>query len=224
MQMYHLWIHPIYYYSRYSAILNHSYNSQQDACKLSIKQWELIFAWIWSHPHVFFSPIARDTVLVNDPDNPGSFILKSKIILQCSIAKLHGDIYSPTTGLCNDVIDNDGKHLVSDTMFRGLLPPELRVMSNHYKTVCCCEICQGFNYLQSALESFCVQLLLWWWRSSRGFQTRRISNVILSRLPLRRRQCTNSRHSMVKKPFIQEEDMPVLQCNACLLVNFLTQE
>ena len=77
----------------------------------------------------------------------------------CSIAELHGDIYSPTTGLGNDVIDNDGKHLVSDTMFRGLLPPELRVMSNHYKTVCCCEFCQGFNCLQSALNSFCVQLL-----------------------------------------------------------------
>ena len=31
MQMYHLWIHPIYYYSHYSTILNHQYNSQQDA-------------------------------------------------------------------------------------------------------------------------------------------------------------------------------------------------
>ena len=81
------------------------------------------------------SPIARDTVLVNDPDNPGSFVRKSKLILQCSIADLHGDLYSPTTGLVNDVIDKDGKHLVSDTMFQGLLPPELRVMSNHYKTV-----------------------------------------------------------------------------------------
>ena len=62
---------------------------------------------------------------MNDPDNPGSFIRKSKLILQCSIAKLHGDIYSPTTGLGNDVIDKDGKHLVSDTMFQGILPPVL---------------------------------------------------------------------------------------------------
>ena len=98
-------------------------------------------------------------MLVNDPDNPGLFISKSKLILQCSIAELHGDLYSPTTGLGNNVIDKDGKHLVSDIMFWGLLPPELCGMSNHYKTVCCCEICQGFNYLQSALNSFCVQLL-----------------------------------------------------------------
>ena len=82
-----------------------------------------------------FSPIARDTVLVNDPDNPGSFIRKSKLILQCSIAELRGDLYSPTTGLVNDVIDKYGKHLVSDTMSRGLLPPELFLMSNQYKTV-----------------------------------------------------------------------------------------
>ena len=104
-------------------------------CKLSIEQREKIVAWIRSHPHVMFSPIARDTVLVNDTDNPGSFIRKSKLILQCYIAEIHGDIYSPTTGLGNNVIDKEGKHLVSDTMFRGLLPPELRVMSNHYKTV-----------------------------------------------------------------------------------------
>ena len=128
-------------------------------CKLSIEQREQIVAWVQSYPHVIFSPIARDTVLVNDPDNPGSLIFKSKLILQCSIAELHGDLYSPTMGLGNDLIDKDGKHLVSDIMFQGLLPPELCVMSNHYKTVCCCEICKGFNYLQSALNSFRVQLL-----------------------------------------------------------------
>ena len=32
-------------------------------------------------------------------------------------------------------------------------------MSNNYKTVCCCEICQGFKYLQSELNSFRVKLL-----------------------------------------------------------------
>ena len=98
-------------------------------------------------------------MLVNDPDNPGSFIWKSKLIFQCSIADIHGDLYSPTTGLGNDVIYKDSIHLVSDTMFWGLLPPELRVMSNHYKTVCCCKIFQGFNYLQSALNSFRVHFL-----------------------------------------------------------------
>ena len=92
-------------------------------CKLSIEQREQIVAWIRSHPHIMFSLISRDTVLVNDPDNPGSLIRKSKPILQCSIAKLHGDLYYPTTGLGNDVIDKDAKHLVSDTMFWGIPPP-----------------------------------------------------------------------------------------------------
>ena len=92
-------------------------------CKLSIEHREKIVAWIRSHPHVMFSPIARDKVLVNDTDNPGPFIRKSKLILQCSIAKLHCDLYSPTTGLGNDVIDKEGKHLVSDTMLLGLPPP-----------------------------------------------------------------------------------------------------
>ena len=96
---------------------------------------------------------------MNDPGLSGSFICKSKLILRCSIAELHADLYYPTMGLGNGVIDKDGKHLVSDTIFWGLLPPDLCVMSNHYKTVCCCEICQCFNYLQSASNSFRVQLL-----------------------------------------------------------------
>ena len=104
-------------------------------CKLSIEQRNQIVAWIRSHPHVIFSPIARYTVLLNDPDNPGSFIRKSKLIIKCSIVKLHGDLYYPTMGLGNDVVEKDGKHIVSDTMFRVLLPPELRMISNHSKTV-----------------------------------------------------------------------------------------
>ena len=188
-------------------------------CKLSIEQQGQIVAWIQPHPHVIISPIARDTVLVNDPDNPGSLIRKSKLIIQCSIAKLHGDLYSPTTGWGNDVIDKDVTHLVSDSMFQGLLPSKLLVISNHYKTVCCCKIYQGFNYLKSALNRF-----LRLWRSSRGCQTRRLTSRMLSQLPWQRRQCTNIRNSMLKKPCIQEEEMPALYYNACLLVNFLTLE
>ena len=52
------------------------------------------------------------------------------------------------------VINNQGKRLISDTMFRALLPPELRMMKNYYKQMCMCEVCQSSTYMQSALNTF----------------------------------------------------------------------
>ena len=45
---------------------------------------------------------------------------------------------------------------MSDTMFRALLPPELRVVTNNYKQTCCCEMCCFMNYLQAAINKFRV--------------------------------------------------------------------
>ena len=78
---------------------------------------------------------------------------KNKLILQCAIRELHNDLYKPNSGLRDKVFVN-GKHLVSDTMFRALLPKELRVMTNYCKEICLCEACHSFSMLQSALNKF----------------------------------------------------------------------
>ena len=117
--------------------------------------------FVRGHHHVIHSPISRDTLLVPNPDKDGDkFIRKSKLLLQCSIRELHSDMYKPpSVGLGDLVRDSDGNRLVSDTVFRSLLPPELRIMTGQYKLMCCCAICQGFDYKHSALNRFRLHLL-----------------------------------------------------------------
>lgn len=38
-------------------------------------------------------------------------------------------MYVPGIGLGATVLDSEGGHLVSDTMFRAILPPELRLLA-----------------------------------------------------------------------------------------------
>ena len=42
------------------------------------------------------------------------------------VRELHNDLYCPTMGLGDLVIDEDGNPLISDTVFCALLPPELK--------------------------------------------------------------------------------------------------
>ena len=63
------------------------------------------------------SPIAKDTLKVPDQLIKGKFIQKSKLILQCSVRELHDDLYQPDIALGDNVLDDNKKPLVSDTMF-----------------------------------------------------------------------------------------------------------
>ena len=90
--------------------------------------------WIRNHHHVIHSPIAKDTVLVKD-DSTGEVVRKTKLILQCSIRELHCDLYKPSCGV-RDLVFVNGSNLILYTMFRALLPKELRVMTNHYIRRC----------------------------------------------------------------------------------------
>ena len=56
-------------------------------------------------------------------------------------------------GLPNVVV-KDGKKLLSDTVFRQILPKELRPMSKYLKQMCCCMICESMAFKQSALNQF----------------------------------------------------------------------
>ena len=109
----------------------------------------VIDKWIRNHPHVIFSPQKDDTVEVRDPFT-GNVVRKTKLLLQIPVRELYQDLYNPGTGHDDLVRDSDGKHLVSDTMFCALLPPEMRMLSNTYKQGCCCKMCTLFGYFQSA--------------------------------------------------------------------------
>ena len=115
----------------------------------------IIDDWIRNHQHVIHSPLKGDTVRVTD-DITGNVVHKNKLLLQCSIRELYCDMYSAGIGLGEKVLDENVKHLVSDTMFRALLPPELRVVTTNYKQSCCCELCCFMYYLQAGINRFRV--------------------------------------------------------------------
>ena len=100
-----------------------------------------IIKWIRNHHHVIHSPIAKDTVEVFDPIIK-TRVRKSKLLLQCSVRELHSDLYKPDgVGLGEYVRDEKGNPLISDTVFRALLPPDLTMMTNMYKSMCMGEVC-----------------------------------------------------------------------------------
>ena len=114
---------------------------------------------------VIHSPIAKDTVLVTDVMT-GLFVRVCKLILQCSKRELHCDLYKLGAVGLRAVVMVNGKRLVSDTMFRSLLPPELRMMSNYYQEMCLCEICHAIYNLQSSLNRYrftqLTQMKIYW--------------------------------------------------------------
>ena len=75
------------------------------------------------------------------------------MLLQCSIRELYCDMYLPGIGLGNVVIDSNGNNLVSDTMFRDILPPELILLAGTHKQGCCCEQCTLMVNLQAACNT-----------------------------------------------------------------------
>jgi hypothetical protein len=114
----------------------------------------MILDWIYKHPDAIHSPLHDDTLLVPDPTDATKKVRKNKVLLQVSVRELHNDLYCPTIGLGDADKDKNGDNLISDTMMRALLPPELRMITNHYKMMCCCESCMLAHYYQSALNRF----------------------------------------------------------------------
>jgi hypothetical protein len=85
---------------------------------------------------VIQSPLAADTLLVSDPENPGSKKRMNKILLQIPVRELHNNLVStdPLKGLPG-VRDCSGNILISDTKLRSMLPKHLGMMSDRYRRV-----------------------------------------------------------------------------------------
>ena len=97
----------------------------------------VITKWIRNHHNVTCSPLKYHTVKVVDPFSQ-EVVRKNKLLLQCSVRELYCDMCLPSIGLGNVAIDSNGNNLVSDAMFRAILPPELRLLAGTHKQGCCC--------------------------------------------------------------------------------------
>ena len=86
------------------------------------------------------SPIAKDAILIPDPNNPKQKIRTNKLLLQIPIRELHNDLLNrnPMIGL-PEARDKNDKTLISDAGLRGLMPSNVRKMTNQHEQMCGCK-------------------------------------------------------------------------------------
>ena len=79
-----------------------------------------------------------------------------KPLLECSMQQLQNDIIaSPYDGgLLVSIHATTNYVIISDTMLRSLAPPQLSPMTDHYKMICGCAICNTSNCFQESLNSW----------------------------------------------------------------------
>ena len=101
------------------------------------------------------SPITRDTLLIADADTKVKRRVQ-KLLLGFSMRQLHNEIIaSPYDGClvgARHAITNDV--IISDTMLRSLVPPQLCTMTDHNKMMCGCAICNTSKYFQESLNAW----------------------------------------------------------------------
>ena len=67
-----------------------------------------------------------------------------------SVRELHNSLVSDLNGgSLKDARDEDGKIIISDSILRSLLPPQLKQMFARYKIMCGCECCISAKIIHS---------------------------------------------------------------------------
>ena len=97
----------------------------------------------------------KDTLWCPAPteNEPRKVERRNKLLLQVPVRELHSDLHKPQIGL-PEIVVKDGKSQLSDTVFRQILPFELRKMTKHLKQMCCHKICESINFKQDALNQW----------------------------------------------------------------------
>jgi hypothetical protein len=126
---------------------------RKSSFKIDVATRQQLDTWIRNHSMIVNSPLKDETLLVKDPFT-GERLRKTKLLLCLPIRELHNDLYKdPPVGLPT-AIDNNGKQLISDTMLRSLLPPELKPATKRHKQMCGCEVCLTMQSHQSTVNAF----------------------------------------------------------------------
>eukprot|EP00978_Attheya_sp_CCMP212_P013623 scaffold34204_cov39-Attheya_sp.AAC.6 len=72
------------------------------------------------------------------------------------MCQLHNELIAPPDqgGLQGARHHESNDVIISDTMMRSLVPPELRPMTDRHKIMCGCTICNTSKYLQTSLNAW----------------------------------------------------------------------
>ena len=100
-------------------------------------------------------PISRDTLIIIDAES-GVKRRGPKLLLECSMRKLHNEIINSPYGggLLGARLADTNDVIISDTMIRSLSPPQLRPLTYNHTIMCGCEICNNLKYFQESLNTW----------------------------------------------------------------------
>jgi hypothetical protein len=95
-----------------------------------------ILLWLLAHDHVKRSPIARDTLLVLNPETKQKERVE-KLLLEAPVRELYNDLIAPGTGLAEargepTEEEPDGRILIGERSFRYLIPDQCRRMTDRH--------------------------------------------------------------------------------------------
>mmetsp|Transcript_51974 Transcript_51974/g.134798 ORF Transcript_51974/g.134798 Transcript_51974/m.134798 type:complete len:557 (-) Transcript_51974:13-1683(-) len=138
-----------------------------------------ILLWLLAHDHVKRSPIARDTLLVLNPETKQKERVE-KLLLEAPVRELYNDLIVPGTGLAEargepTEEEPDGRILIGERSFRYLIPDQCRRMTDRHKQMCGCETCIVPAGLQSSLNAWRLKFkksLENWAQEARGAQAK----------------------------------------------------
>ena len=134
-------------------LLFHLHRRSGKPKKISKGVQEAFVGWLENHPDVVISPNQRDVILVKDENGVKQRV--SKWLMQKSIREFHNDMLLPVEqGGFEHARDEEGKTLISDTMFRSLVPRQCCKMTDAHKIMCGCEVCISMGFLHTSLNAF----------------------------------------------------------------------
>ena len=110
--------------------------------------------WVKSHDHVKKSSSSKDSIKVT-VDGSREKVVMPKYYLQIPIRKLHAHMIKPQEeGGLKEVIDDNGKVIVSESSLRKILPRNIKPMSKQKRVLCGCEACITADLLQLSLNAW----------------------------------------------------------------------
>ena len=115
---------------------------------------EKVVEFMLNHEHVKESPIASDTLLIEDPETKQRKRIH-KLILEIPIRELHNDLVAAAErGDLGEGFFHNGRFVITDTSLRRLLPPNIRRATERHKQMCGCEACLSIRMLHDTLKAF----------------------------------------------------------------------
>ena len=114
---------------------------------------------IVNHPSVIKPPIARDCLQIKIYGQTKKQTMP-RLLFQTSILELNNSMVISYTNVgLKDSIDKENNIIISDSILRNILPPQLKNMTSRYKIMFGCKYCMSDKSMHLLFLSWCERFL-----------------------------------------------------------------